>query len=140
MIIQLELGKFWNFRKTQFSHSWKILISGKKIGKNGKFRSRKISNLSSEPTVKSLPSTYHNIGRVTGDHDPSLSNVRYNSDNGGLTGSFFGSDRFLITWWSSRKARSRFQSFEKRIWLIINSRFPFQVEQIQKLPIASPDF
>ena len=36
-----------------------------------------------------------------------------------------GSDRFLITWWSSRKARSTFQSFQKRICLITNSRFPF---------------
>ena len=32
-----------------------------------KFRSRKISNLSSEPTVKFLSSTYHNVGRVIAD-------------------------------------------------------------------------
>ena len=139
IVYSLNLENFEIFAKFNFPTPEKFPFPVKNL-KNGKFRSRKISNLSSEPTVKSLPSTYHNIGRVTGDHDPSLSNVRYNSDNGGFTGSFFGNDRFLITWWSSRKARSRFQSFEKRIWLIINSRFPFQVEQIQKLPIASPVF
>ena len=46
-----------------------------------KFRSRKISNLSSEPTVKFLPSDYHNIGRVAWHpgHETSIY-IRYHYD------------------------------------------------------------
>ena len=78
---QAKLGKnFEIFAKLNFPTREKFPFPVKNW-KNGKFRSRKISNLSSEPTVKFLPSTYHNIGRVTGEHDPSLSNIRYNIKN-----------------------------------------------------------
>ena len=52
----------------------------------------------------------------------------------------FGSDRFLITWWSSRKARSTFQSFQKRICLITNSRFPFSSRTDSKTTDCEPRF